>query len=74
MNKDTWHHAIKSNGPLANEVLANRVMIPDQEAHQRDFWHVHSEDQGLLPHGVEPWIWEEEDSAYFLVLFLNPYQ
>lgn len=54
INEDTWHHAIKGDGPLANEVLTNGVMIPNQEAHQCDFWHVHSENQGLFPHGVEP--------------------
>lgn len=54
IHENTWHHAVKGNSPLANEVLANGVMIPHKETHQCDFWHVHSENQGLLPHGVEP--------------------
>lgn len=54
----TWHHAAEGQRPLANEVAPNGVVVPDEEAHQRDFGHVHHEHQGLLPHGVEtcrPW-------------------
>lgn len=29
----TWHHAIKGDGALANEVLTNGIMIPHQETH-----------------------------------------
>jgi len=30
----TWNHAVKGDGPLANEILANWVMIPNQEAYK----------------------------------------
>lgn len=49
----TWHHAVEGDGALADEVLADGVMIPDEEAHQGQLGHVHREHQSLLPHGVE---------------------
>lgn len=29
----TWHHAIKGDGALANEVLTNGIVIPHKETH-----------------------------------------
>lgn len=51
----TWHHAVKGNGALADEVLTNRVMVPHEETHQGQLWHLDCEHQSLLPHRVEPY-------------------
>lgn len=29
----TWHHAIKGDGALANEVLTDGIVIPHKETH-----------------------------------------
>lgn len=50
----TWHHAVEGDGALADEVLADGVMIPHEETHQGQLWHVDREHQSLLPHRVEP--------------------
>ncbi len=50
----TWHHAVEGDGALADEVLADGVMIPHEEAHQGQLRHVNCEHQSLLPHRVEP--------------------
>lgn len=59
----TWNHAVKCNGPLANKILANRVMIPNQEAYKSNLWHVKSEDERLLPHGIKSWERKREDGV-----------
>lgn len=53
MKVGTGNHAVKGNGPLANKILANRVMIPDQEAYKSNIWHVKSEDECFLPHRIK---------------------
>lgn len=55
MKIGTWNHAVKGNGPLPNKILANRVMIPNQEAYKSNLWHVKGEDERLLPHRVKSW-------------------
>lgn len=50
----TWHHAVEGNGALADEVLANGVMIPHKETHKGQLRHVDCKHQSLLPHWVEP--------------------
>lgn len=50
----TWHHAVEGDGALADEVLADGVMIPHEETHQGQLRHVDCEHQSLLPHWVEP--------------------
>lgn len=55
MKVGTGNHAVKGNGPLANKILANRVMIPDQEAYKSNIWHVKSEDECFLPHRIKSW-------------------
>lgn len=51
----TWHHAVEGDGPLPDEVLADGVVVPHEEADQGELRHVDREHQSLLPHGVEPW-------------------
>ncbi len=50
----TWHHAVEGDGALADEVLADGVMIPHEETHQGQLGHVDRKHQRLLPHRVEP--------------------
>lgn len=52
----TWHHAVKGDGALADEVLPDGVMIPYKETHQGQLRHVNREHQSLLPHRVEPYV------------------
>lgn len=40
MTDGTRKHAVKSDGPLANKILTNWVMIPNQEAYKGNLWHV----------------------------------
>lgn len=49
----TRNHAVKGDSPLANKILANRVMVPNQEAYKSNIWHVKSEDERLFPHRIE---------------------
>ena len=65
----TWHHAVEGDCALADEVLADGVMIPHKETHQGQLWHVDCEHQSLLPHRVEPYRtvprgWREDKRKY----------
>lgn len=51
----TCHHAVEGDGALADEVLADGVMIPHKETHQGQLRHVDRKHQSLLPHRVEPY-------------------
>lgn len=51
----TCHHAVEGDCALADEVLADGVVIPYEETHQGQLRHVDREHQSLLPHRVKPY-------------------